>query len=65
MEKLVTYGFIFPTLIHPSAFVLEDTKIGIGTVICARATISSGSEIGKDCIVVTGSIVPRKTHIPN
>ncbi len=65
MEKLVTYGFIIPTLIHPSAFVPEDTKIGVGTVICARATLSSGVEIGKGCIVVTGSTVPRKTHIPN
>jgi len=65
MEKLVAYGFIIPTLIHPSAFVPEETVIGVGTVICARATLSSGVEIGKGCIVVTGSTVPRKTHIPN
>lgn len=65
MEKLITYGFIIPTLIHPSAFVPEDTKIGVGTVICARATLSAGVEIGKGCIIVTGSTVPRKTHIPN
>lgn len=64
-EKLVTYGFIIPTLIHPSAFVPEDTEIGVGTVICARATLSSGVVVGKGCIIVTGSTVPRKTHIPN
>lgn len=64
-EKLVAYGFIIPTLIHPSAFVPEETVIGVGTVICARVTLSSGVEIGKGCIVVTGSTVPRKTHISN
>lgn len=64
-EKLVTYGFIIPTLIHPFAFVPEDAEIGIRTVICARATVSSSVSIGKGCIIVPGSIVPRKTHIPN
>ncbi|MBE5951278.1 MAG: hypothetical protein E7260_06730 [Lachnospiraceae bacterium] len=64
-EKLIANGFIIPTLIHPTAFVPEDTEIGIGTVICARSTISSGVTIGRGCIVVTGSTVPRKTKIPN
>lgn len=65
MEKLIANGFIIPTLIHPTAFVPENIEIGIGTVICARSTISSGVSIGKGCIIVTGSTIPRKTKIPN
>ena len=58
-------GFITPTLIHPTAFIPDDTKIGIGTVICARATIGTNVQIGQGCIVTSGSNVSRKMHIPD
>ena len=64
-QKLSYYGFITPTLIHPTAFVPTDTKIGSGTVICARATIGTSVKIGTGCIVTSGSNVPRKTVIPD
>lgn len=64
-KKLDVLGFITPTLIHPSAFISEDVTIGIGTVICARATIASGVQIGTGCIITSGSTIPRKTIIPN
>lgn len=65
MQKLNYLGFITPTLIHPTAFVPENTEIGIGTVICARATVGMSVCIGKGCIITCGSNVPRKTVIPN
>lgn len=64
-RKLNQIGFITPTLIHPTAFISEDTEIGIGSVIYPRVTIASGVHIGKGCIVGTGSTVPRKTYIPD
>lgn len=64
-EKLIVNGYIIPTLIHPTAFVPEDAEIDFGAVICARVTLSSGVKIGKGAIIVTGSVVPRKTIIPN
>lgn len=64
-QKLSYYGFFTPTLIHPTAFIPDDTEIGIGTVICARATIGTSVRIGKGCIVTSGSNVPRKTYIPD
>ena len=65
MERLSSLGFIIPTLVHPTAYLSEDTEIGVGVVICARATISSGVRIGKGSIVSSGSTVPRRTTIPN
>ena len=65
IEKLSVLGFIIPTLIHPTAFIPEGVKVGSGTVICARTTISTGVTIGKGCIVTSGSTVPRKTTIPD
>jgi acetyltransferase-like isoleucine patch superfamily enzyme len=63
MLKLNMAGFITPTLIHPTAYIPDDTEIGIGTVICARATIGTAVKIGKGCIVTSGSNVPRKTYL--
>lgn len=59
--KLNQIGFIIPTLIHPTAFISKETEIGVGTVIYPRVTIATGVHIGKDCIIGTGSTVPRKT----
>lgn len=64
-EKLTALGFAIPILIHPTAFVPESTEIGPGTVICARATLSSGVKLGRGCLVGTGSLVPRNTNIPD
>lgn len=64
-QKLIGFGYIIPTLIHPTAYIPEGVKIGSGTVICARVTVSVGSVIGENCIVTSGSIIPRKTILPN
>ena len=64
-QKLSVIGYITPTLIHPSAFIPEDTEIGVGTVICARATVGSNVRIGQGCIVTSGSTIPRKTFVPD
>lgn len=45
------------TLIHPSAQIGTDVKIGKGTVVMANAVINSCTTIGKHCIINSGSIV--------
>lgn len=64
-EKLITEGFIIPTLVHPTAFVPEGMTIGTGSIICARTTIAIGASVGRYCIITSGSTVPRKTRIPD
>ena len=63
--KINQLGFITPTLIHPTAYVSEETEICAGAVIYPRATIATGVHVGKGAIVGTGSTVPRKTYIPD
>lgn len=65
MMKIQRLGFIIPTLVHPTAFVPEGTRIGTGSVICARTTIATGVSIGEGCIVTSGSTIPKKTEIPD
>lgn len=55
------YGYIIPTLIHPTAYIPTGTIIGSGTVISARVTIATGVIIGEGCIITSGSIVPKQT----
>lgn len=64
-EKITAMGFLLPILIHPTAFVPENTEIGPGSVICARATLASGVKMGRGSLVGTGSLVPRNTNIPD
>ena len=43
----------FATLIHPSAVVADDVKIGAGSAVMAGAVINPGAVIGKGCIINT------------
>lgn len=45
----------FPSLIHPTAYISPDVKIGIGNVICMKSCIGTNSIIGNFCILNTNS----------
>lgn len=45
------------TIIHPSAIIASDVKIGIGSVVMAGVILQSGVEVGNHCIVNTGACV--------
>lgn len=51
------------TLIHPSAQIGLDVKIGEGTVVMANAVINSSATIGKHCIINSGAIVEHDNII--
>lgn len=51
------------TLIHPSAIIGSNVKIGRGTVVMPGAIINSGTEIGEHCIINTGAIVEHDNLI--
>ena len=59
MMELIRAGFVIPTLVHPSAIVSGNAEVGIGTVICARATIATDACIGRGCIISGGAIVDK------
>lgn len=63
IESLLNIGFEFPKMISKKASVSKDTIIREGTVIFDNVAISSGAEIGKFCILNTGSIVEHDSLI--
>lgn len=50
-------------LIHESAILTKDLKLEEGTVVMANAAINSSTEIGKHCIINTGSIIEHDVKI--
>ena len=56
-------GFDFPALIHPSAVVSPDAKIGRGVYVGPGAIINSGASIGDACIINTGAVVEHDCRI--
>lgn len=45
------------TLVHASAVISDEAKIGAGTVVMPGAVVNSGAMVGKGCIINTSSSV--------
>ena len=56
-------GYSFASVIHPSAIVVDDVKIGEGVQIMAGAILQSGCLIGDNAIINTGAIVDHDCKI--
>ncbi len=59
------YQVNWASLVHPSAQIASDVKIGKGSVIMANAVINVCATIGEHCIVNTGAIVEHDNVIEN
>lgn len=51
------------SLIHPSAQIAVDAKIGAGTVIMAGAVVNASATIGEHCIINTNAVVEHDNVI--
>jgi len=53
-ENMVSKGYIFSKVIHPSAVIARDVKISDGAQIMAGVVIQPSVRIGSSCIINTG-----------
>jgi len=53
------------TVVHPMAYVHESVKIGVGTVVFARAVLQPDAMIGDHVIINTGATVDHDCRIGN
>jgi sugar O-acyltransferase (sialic acid O-acetyltransferase NeuD family) len=51
------YGYSFANIIHPSAIIMSEVKLGEGVQILAGAIVQTGCVIGNNSIINTGAIV--------
>lgn len=63
IEKLLSIGATVPTLIHPSAIIGSNVKIGVGSAIMAGVVINPCAVIGKGVIVNTCSSVDHDCKV--
>jgi sugar O-acyltransferase (sialic acid O-acetyltransferase NeuD family) len=62
-QKVRLCGFEIASVLHPSARIAEDIRIGEGTVVFANAVINTGSVLGDSCIVNTAATVDHDNHL--
>jgi sugar O-acyltransferase (sialic acid O-acetyltransferase NeuD family) len=62
-EMVLAAGGELVTLVHPSAVIAPDVKIGHGTVVMAGAIINTGTTIGHFAIINTGAIIDHDNVI--
>lgn len=55
--------YTFPILIHPTAVIGREVKIGHGTIIMPGAVIESRAKIGRHCIINNGAIIGHCSDI--
>ena len=53
------------SVVHPSAQIAFDAKIGKGSVVMANAVVNVSAMVGEHCIVNTGAIVEHDNVIEN
>lgn len=64
-EFFIGYGYNFATLIHPSAVIASDVRLGSGAQIMAGSVIQTCTTIGANTIVNTRSSVDHDCIIGN
>jgi sugar O-acyltransferase (sialic acid O-acetyltransferase NeuD family) len=63
ISKLLTQGWEFPVLIHPSAVVASTVTLGAASVVMPQSCIQADTQIGIGCIVNTGSIAEHDSRL--
>ena len=61
--KFKMIGYSFASVIHPSAIVVDDVKIGEGVQIMAGSILQSDCLIGDNVIINTGAIVDHDCRV--
>ena len=58
-------GYLFASVVHPSAMITEDLHLGEGAQIMAGAIIQTGCVIGDNALINTGAILDHDCIIGN
>ena len=62
-KKILKYGFKFPSIISPLAYVSKHASIGEGTIVMHGSVINAGVSVGKNCIINSKSLIEHDVVI--
>ena len=63
LRELKLNGYEIPILMHSSAVVSKNSRIGRGSVIMANSVVQTGCKVGLGCIVNTGASLDHHSKI--
>lgn len=63
MDYFAGAGWVFPSLVHPSASVAPDAQLGAGVLVAAGAVVETASVVERGAIVDIGVLVDHECHV--
>ena len=64
-QKVMDSGYSFGNVIHPTAYISPEAKVGAGLIARANALVSCGVSIGENVQLFEGSTIGHDTIIGN
>lgn len=62
-QRAVQIGFSFPKIIAPTAYVSQNAKVGVGSIVLHGAIINAGSSVGQNCIINSGALIEHGVEV--
>jgi len=62
-QELQAFGFVFPTLVHPSAVIADDVRLETGVFVGAGVIMNAEAVVGPQSIVNSGAIAEHEVRI--
>jgi sugar O-acyltransferase (sialic acid O-acetyltransferase NeuD family) len=62
-EKFAALGYHFATVLHPTATIASDVRLGEGVQVMAGAIIQPGTTVGDNCILNTKTSIDHDCQI--
>lgn len=62
-QKVLSYGFSLPNLLHPSAIISPHANVGHGAIIMPGAIINAGTRVGSNIILNTAASIDHDCTI--
>jgi UDP-perosamine 4-acetyltransferase len=62
-NRFKEHGFSFGTVVHPTAIIALDVRLGEGAQIMAGVVIQPGGRVGANAIVNTGAVIDHDCNV--
>lgn len=62
-QQAKQFGFQFPTIIAPTAYVSNHSTLGAGTIVMHRAIVNAGASVGNNCIINSCALIEHDARV--